>query len=223
VLRHIESYGYPTFPSILNRARIPSRAVVRMGFISVESVQGINGPENGPTTKPAEADRDGFRSFEVAGLASDTPTSTAMKEEIVLASWLLVLLRTQEDGRVSFDWNYKGQEDGIELEPVNSLSSDQVMPNLQSSIKQVTAAISSQIEKVASRPRPPSSLILSTSSLSQTTEGMDEVSIHPYAHPDQQSINSKMTRVSCILKFVTAKIISRFDQFGRATVFCLIQ
>ncbi|KAJ5315414.1 hypothetical protein N7476_005721 [Penicillium atrosanguineum] len=149
-----------------------------MGFISVESAYGLGESRNGLVIEPVEADSDGLRSFEVAGLASKAPTSTGMDEKIVLVSWLLVLLRTQEDGRVSFDWTYKGQEDGVKLEPVNSLSSDQVMPNLQSNIGQVAAAIFSQIEKVASSPRPPSSLILSTSSLSQTPEGMDEGVLH---------------------------------------------
>jgi hypothetical protein len=118
-------------------------------------------------------------------------TSTGMKEEIALVSWLLVLLRTQEDGRVSFDWAYKGQEDGVRLEPVNSLSSDQVMPNLRSNIGQVAAAISRQIEKVASSPRPSSSLVLSTSVLSQTSEAKDEVSIRTCAHLDLHPLTVK--------------------------------
>lgn len=194
-----------------------------MGFISPESTHGLNESRNGYVVKPVETDCDGLRSFEVAGLALESPTSTGMDEKIVLASWLLVLLRTQEDGRVSFDWTYKGQEDGVQLEPVNSLSSDQVMPNLQSNIGQVAAAISSQIDKAASGPRPPSSLILSTSSLSQTTEGMDEVSIHFRAPLDHRVADIEMDRAFCILKFVTTKIISRFDLSIRVTVSCLIQ
>ena len=194
-----------------------------MGFISLESTQGLNESSNGYLVKPVEPDRDGLRSFEVAGLASETSTSTGMDEKIVLASWLLVLLRTQEDGRVSFDWTYQGHEDGVKLEPVNSLSSDQVMPNLQSNIGRVAAAISSQIEKVASGPRPPSSLILSTSSLSQTAEGMDEVSIHPCAPLDQRVADSEMDRAFCILKFVSIKITSGSDHYIRVTVSCLIQ
>ena len=194
-----------------------------MGFISAESVNGIN-ESNGSLVNPAEADRDGFRSFEVTGLASETPTSTGMREVIVLASWLLVLLRTEEDGRVSFDWTYKGQEEGVKLEPVNSLSSDQIMPSLQSNIRDVATAISRQIENVASRPRPPSSLTLSTSSLSQTSEPQDEVSIlslYPLIWPYKYLTIDE--RTFCTSKFASIKTISKSDQYGKATIFCLIQ
>ncbi|KAJ5678032.1 uncharacterized protein N7477_003665 [Penicillium maclennaniae] len=149
-----------------------------MGFISPESTQSLNESRTGHLTKPVETNRDGLRSFKVVGLTSETPTCTGMDEKIVLASWLLVLLRTQEDGRASFEWTYKGEEDGGEMEPVHSVSSDQVMPSLQSNIGQVAAAISNQIERVASSPRASSSLVLSTSSFSQTTEGTDQDALH---------------------------------------------
>lgn len=194
-----------------------------MGFISAESVKGTN-ESNGSLVNVAEADCDGFRSFEVTGLASETPTSTGMREVIVLASWLLILLRTEEDGHVSFDWTYKCQEEGEKLEPVNRLSSDQIMANLQSNIRDVATAISRQIEKIASRPRPPSSLILSTSSLSQTSEPQDEVSIlslcaliWPYKYLTVDE------RMFCTSNFASIKVISRSDQYGKATIFCLIQ
>lgn len=194
-----------------------------MGFISAESVNGIN-ESNVSLVNPAEADRDGFRSFEVAGFASETPTSTGMREVNVLASWLLVLLRTQEDGHVSFEWTYKGQEDGAKLEPVNSLISDQVMPNLQNNIRNVATAISRQIEKVTSRPRSPSSLILSTSSMSQTSEPKDEVSILslcPLIRPYKYLTVDE--RAFCTSKFASIKTVSKSDRYGRATIFCLIQ
>src|SRR5258707_1343892 len=55
-----------------------------------------------------QVDGDGFRSFKVVGIASDQVASpTGMKEDILLLSWLIVLLRTREGSRLSYGWSYK--------------------------------------------------------------------------------------------------------------------
>ncbi|ROV91725.1 hypothetical protein VPNG_09946 [Cytospora leucostoma] len=133
-----------------------------------------------------QASGDGFTSYHVAGLAPDqsvTPT-TGMRDEILLASWLIVLLRTREDGQVQHDWAYRGRATAAkEVEPANTLSTSEVMPSLQSSIQQtseailrhITKAVSSQYTAISS----PASLLLSTGSLSRTSEGTrDEGVIH---------------------------------------------
>lgn len=137
-----------------------------------------------PPPLSGETSGDGFTSYEIPGLASDQPsTPTGVRDETLLVSWFIVLLRTREDGQVRYDWAYKGRADGDqEHEQVNNtLSTDQVMPNLQTSIQQVAEAIAHNVaEAVPSQytaTTSPASLLLSTASLSQTHEAPgDEVS-----------------------------------------------
>lgn len=78
----------------------------------------------------------GVHTLEAAGLGADT-TPSGMKEELLLVSWLIVLLRTREDGQASFEWAYKGDE----ASPVNRCLSTEVMADLRSSVGQTAAAI----------------------------------------------------------------------------------
>lgn len=130
---------------------------------------------------------DGFRTFEVPGVASDTPsTPSGMREELLLLSWLIVLLRSREDGQASFDWAYEWTDDvqngEIHELATSNLAADQVMSSLQSGIGDVAAAITQQI---ATRPSDSSrgsskraSIIFSTGPLCRASEGAkDEVSL----------------------------------------------
>lgn len=128
----------------------------------------------------------GFGTFEVPGLASDqASTPTSMREDLLLSSWLIVLLGTREDGQATFDWAYDG-DNGIQKGEVHEcanrkLSTGQVMPSLQVKTRDVATAISRQIATQASSllggPSSPSSLVLSTGSLSRISEeAKDEVS-----------------------------------------------
>jgi len=147
-----------------------------MGFIPLEDVFLPNAPTNAFENASKEGtNRNGFSSFEVALLASDQDaTPTGMKEEIVLLSWLIVLLRSREDNQISYDWFYAGDTKGTEQETVNKLSMNEVMKGLQSNVGEVATAISRNIPTGASIP---ASIILSTSTLSQTSEtAKDEVS-----------------------------------------------
>ncbi|KAB8074309.1 hypothetical protein BDV29DRAFT_156789 [Aspergillus leporis] len=151
-----------------------------MGSIHSSDIHDQDPLNNGSTDVLGNGDD--FSSFEVASLAADqTATPTGMREELVLLSWLLVLLRTREGGQIRFYWAYKGSGH----EPLTgSLSIDEVMTTgLQSNIGQTAAAISRQIATVASsQPEAaagPVSLLLSTGSLSQTSEGAtDEGALH---------------------------------------------
>lgn len=130
-----------------------------------------------------QADCDGFRSFKVVDLEPDQPiTSTGMRDEILLLSWLIVLMRTREGSQISYDWAYKCRANGFKNEPVNRcLSMDEVMTRSQSAVGQIAAVIARHITTVEPRQRAampgPASLLLSTSSLSQKSEETnDEVS-----------------------------------------------
>lgn len=158
-----------------------------MGSIHIEDVYEQNERRNGSDdiSSTDQGDGDGFRSFEVAGLASSTPTG--MREEILLLSWLVVLLRTHEGGPVRFDWAYKGRKNGVGNELVHaSLSTDEVMTGLQSNAGETAAAISRHIANVASSQHEAISshvsLLLSTSYLSQGPK--DEVSGDHPGYPD---------------------------------------
>ncbi|KAB5563535.1 nonribosomal siderophore peptide synthase Sid2 [Coniochaeta sp. 2T2.1] len=128
---------------------------------------------------------DNFRAFEVPGLASDQfSSSTSMREDLLLLSWLLVLLRTREDGQASFEWAYDGENIGAQIAESHelvrrSLSTAQVMPNPQSKVGDVAAAITRQIETQPCKELSAQGLVLSTGTLSKTSEGaMDEGALH---------------------------------------------
>ncbi|KAK0609104.1 Nonribosomal peptide synthetase 4, partial [Lasiodiplodia hormozganensis] len=112
----------------------------------------------------------GFKAFQMPDLACEKPiTPSGMKEEILLLSWLIVLLRTREDSQVSFDWAY---EFGPEHKTTKQcLSMEKVMTGLQDPVEKVTAAISTDITPHQQAiPPTPASIILSTSSLGRTPE-----------------------------------------------------
>ncbi|KAJ5258817.1 hypothetical protein N7524_010373 [Penicillium chrysogenum] len=137
-----------------------------MGFIPLEDAHIHNAP-NGIEKLPADANGN-FSSFQVAHLVSEQATTpTGMKEEIVLLSWLMVLLRSREDSQISYDWSYKDVADDAQPASVNKLVMNEVMKGLQSNVGEVATAISRNITTGASSP---ASLVLSTSSLSPTSE-----------------------------------------------------
>jgi hypothetical protein len=116
------------------------------------------------------------RSFEVVGLASDETTRTGMKDDILLLSWLAILLKTREGGQISFEWAY-----GISGES-SRLSMNEVVKGLKDHILNASAAIrqyiASQSAPVASDKAPvitsPVPLILSTNSFSKKSEDTKE-------------------------------------------------
>lgn len=143
-----------------------------MGFIPLENTSMHNAPTNGVEKLPTEANAIDFRSFQIAHLSSEQiATPTGMKEEILLLSWLMVLLRSREESQVSYDWAYKGCANDAEPESVNKLSMNEMMNGLQSNVAEVGTAISRKIPTGASSP---ASLILSTSSLSRTSQEIQE-------------------------------------------------
>ncbi|KAH8905488.1 nonribosomal siderophore peptide synthase Sid2 [Coniochaeta sp. PMI_546] len=158
---------------------------------------------------------DGSRSFEVPGLASDQePTPTGMREHVLLLSWLIVVLRTREDGQASYDWAYADRQDGELHALVNRrLSTDQVMTSLQSKVGDVAAEISHHI---ASQPSPssrdlstPASILLSTGSLSRTSEGAkDEGVLHLEVRFEQGRLEiSPIWRSASILDYTERRYI----------------
>jgi len=157
-----------------------------MGSIQVDEPHDMPSVEHCETVLRPKTNGTAFDPYEVIGLASDesgaATSPTGMREELVLLAWLIVLLRTREDGQATYSWAYSTREKAVEDEPsCMQLSSGDVLPDLQSNIGHVAAAISHHINTVAPRPSAgvegPASLLLSTGSLSKTPKGAnDEVS-----------------------------------------------
>ena len=121
--------------------------------------------------------------FDITGLApGNCGTPTGMRDEIILLSWLIVLMRTQESSAVRFEWQYQGSEDVLgNGDAVWTLAPNDVIIGLQSHIGQAAAMLAGTIpsitqtqqSKLANRP----SLRLSNASLSQSSDdATDEVS-----------------------------------------------
>lgn len=148
-------------------------------------------------------DGDLFQHFEVLGISADHGTTvTGIMEDMVLLSWLIVLLRTSEGNQASYDWAYKGR-DGFEQGPMaRHLSTGEVMTGLQSTVRQVAAAISSHITATAPSQRGnilrPVTLVLSTGFLSKASaEAKDEVSrpsVYQLVKADQMDTESASPR-----------------------------
>lgn len=124
-------------------------------------------------------------SVEVVGVSSEPAspaTPATITTEILLVSWLIVLLRTREDGQVFYEWAYK-TEKGAEAEavPAMRLSTSEVLPDLHSTVEQMASAIASNVSAASTEDfasfSAQGSFLLSTGSLSRakTKTGQDEV------------------------------------------------
>ncbi|KAG9708223.1 nonribosomal peptide synthase SidD, partial [Aureobasidium melanogenum] len=93
---------------------------------------------------------------------------SGMREDILLASWLIVLLRAREGERVTFDWTYQSSSYASE-QPCRQISMENVMKGLQDSVDNVVRTIASKIPAPRSyvRSTEPASLLLSTGLLKQ--------------------------------------------------------
>ncbi|KAI4761090.1 nonribosomal peptide synthase SidD [Aureobasidium sp. EXF-3400] len=121
---------------------------------------------------PRETSGNYIFTYNIDNLASQSlSTPSGMREDILLASWLIVLLRTREGERVSFDWTYQNSSN-VSEEPHRHLSMESVMKGLEDSIDNVTRAISNRISKADSSKSHAEtvSVLLSTSVLSQQSE-----------------------------------------------------
>lgn len=127
-----------------------------------------------------QAGNEDFRDFEIDGLILNT--RTGIREEIVLVAWLLVLLRTREDGQVDYSWGHRYETDTFELGSLdNKFLMNEVVSGLQDSIGQTAEAVCRHIGKVTPATngelQSPSSLLLCSSLYSTGVgEGKLEVS-----------------------------------------------
>jgi hypothetical protein len=120
------------------------------------------------------------QSFDIAGLAPyNCGTPTGMRDEIILLSWLIVLMRTQESSSVRFEWRYQGSAEVLGGgDDVQTLTPNEVTIGLQSHIGQAAAMLAGEIPSITETQqtsfsdRP--SLLISNGSLSQSSEDATE-------------------------------------------------
>jgi hypothetical protein len=169
----------------------------------------------------ARLNGDDVKTFEVAGLASDEESSPAgMRDEIVLLSWLIVLLRTREGGQIRYEWAYRRA--GEELVP-RSLAMNEVVAGLQSSVRETAVAVSRHIATDSPSRSAPASLLLSTSSLSQTSdEAKDEVSQRVDVEY-QKLADCGKPRAYFIWKSASRMACSRSFRHGTLKICCHLQ
>lgn len=84
--------------------------------------------------------------------------------ELLLASWLLVLLRTSQDTQVVFEWSYGSSQSSS----TTTFCEEQHLPSRQCSVRQLIGTISTHIQ--TSQAPAGDSIVLSTGSLLQDCE-----------------------------------------------------
>ncbi|RMZ76513.1 hypothetical protein DV738_g4888, partial [Chaetothyriales sp. CBS 135597] len=130
-----------------------------------------------------------IKTYQLNGLASkEFATPTGLREDVVLLSWLLVLLRTGDQDDISFEWAYNVRSNGLAHEATAMrLSMKEVISETSSSVGEIATSISSQLPKTKSDySADATSLLLSTRSLSKTSENSgDEGALHLELEFDQ--------------------------------------
>lgn len=154
-----------------------------------------------------------------------SPAPIAVSEEILLASWLITLLRTREDGEVSYEWAYSTREDGgaRKSEAVMRLSTKDVMSGLDSVVEQVAAAISRHIATASPTLSPDLaghiSLLLSAGSLSQEAEDTSKGEVSACPESRVHLLPVSIADIARSLRFILKHALvtpSRFTQSGTA-------
>ncbi|KAH8427277.1 nonribosomal peptide synthase SidD [Aspergillus melleus] len=131
--------------------------------------------QDGPFQEP-------FMSFKLVGLASGQPTG--MRDEVLLLSWLSVLLRTREDRQFLFDWAHQSWQDDVANEfETRSLSVNEVVMDLRNPVDQTAGDLLPRIAATVPSPSTAAtnsiSLLFSTGSLSrQSADARDEAILH---------------------------------------------
>lgn len=125
-----------------------------MGSLHIEKVEDQGHQQNALPGMLSQSlgDSDGFRAFKIDGLASDqTNSPSGLKEETLLLSWLMVLLRTQEAGHIRYDWAYKSRISKHNHETMTRTLTMDVVTRLGDSIRQVSADIHEKFALGASK------------------------------------------------------------------------
>jgi len=203
-----------------------SRAHYGMDSISLASIENQNdyGNKSFGNSFSDHAANDGSKSFTVVDLAATaTATSTGMRDDILLLSWLIVLLRTREGDQITFEWAFQSPSNSAEDNIIKqSLRMNEVITGLKSNVQETAAAISQKISTARKYQHTvigsPVSLLLSTSFLSKDfNEPKNEVSEH------YVSVTKLLThhdyRVSSTSKYSSGMTLSIYVHHGTHLIF----
>lgn len=92
---------------------------------------------------------------------------------VLLLSWMIVLLRVQDDGQVAFEWSLAAP-DCDSISTVVPFSSNEVVHSLDLSIADAKARISKHIDSVRQAEDESATLLVSTRSLSRAPKQYGE-------------------------------------------------
>ncbi|KAL4803517.1 hypothetical protein BDV18DRAFT_166422 [Aspergillus unguis] len=142
---------------------------------------------------------DSSRSYKIVDIASEQ-TTTGLREDIVLLSWYIALLRTREGSSISYEWAYGGPD----AEVRNRLAVEELKIGLQSTVSEAASAIENYLTTIA---KGSGSIILSTDSLSQSDS--DEGALHLQIHVEDSSLSiTPIWQTQNILPYTTTRYIS---------------
>lgn len=150
-----------------------------MGSISSEDCGAISCLKE----RESEARCDGtvyeFATVRMDGLSTDELClASGAREEIILLSWLLVLLRIQDSDGVSFEWAYGNKADDDRTVERHHFAANEFIGDLEASTEQCSIAIAAHLGHLESKHMRSgahsSSLLLSTGSLLKQSDKIQE-------------------------------------------------
>lgn len=130
-----------------------------------------------------QADVHPFKHFTIDGLFSPSETClpTALRADVLLTSWLILLMRTREERQASFEWAYDGWEDeAVHQRTARRLSTDEVLPGLDldsslaDAIQKTSRIHGLGVKDLCTETSCPKHLLLSTGSLSKASDDEQE-------------------------------------------------
>lgn len=151
----------------------------------------------------AATNGDAISYFKLAGLEApdDLVSPSSLRDDVLLAAWLITLIRTREERSATFDWAYDSPQHSRRD---SRLSTDDVLPglNLETTVGDLTKAVAQHIapgrsERAATTNSRTDSIVLSTGPLSRDVDtSADDVSppgdapnTHSSVSISQQSAN----------------------------------
>lgn len=177
-----------------------------------------------------QADAHPFKHYTIDGLFSPSETClpTALRADVLLTSWLIVLMRTREERQASFEWAYDGWEDeAVHQRTARRLTTDEVLPGLDldsplaDAIQRTSRNHASGVKDLCTETACPKHLLLSTGSLSTTSsDEQDEVSGASSLVTMFQAPDCEIRRLQSILRCGLTTEDSQSGRHGTARRSC---
>lgn len=161
---------------------------------------------------------------QVALALEQIPAASATFETVLL-SWFLVQLSTSQDEQVRFEWTLK-HTDSNSPSPNYTISEAEILPHRRGSIKSIASSISqifqSAIDSGETQGTASLALVLSSGSLSRSTEGESSKVSYPlqFSPNNGNNFNTYLSPVSFISRHRYMTTVSRLELCGTARMLC---